>query len=218
MQSEFWHDRWQRGQIGFHLPEVHWCLRSHWSGLGVAGTGRVFVPLCGKSVDLLWLRDRAQGVVGVELSAIAVQAFCAENGIPARRRPGASFDLYEAPKLELLCGDFFALAPDPLANITAVYDRAALISWTAGLRESYALHMAELTPSGVQTLLVTMEFPQRQKAGPPFSIPSAEVDRLYSDRYAIEELARHDILATEPRMRAAGVTELFEVCYRLTRL
>ena len=44
------------------------------------------MPLCGKSLDLLWLRDQGHLVIGVELSATAFEDFCLENGIPARRR------------------------------------------------------------------------------------------------------------------------------------
>jgi thiopurine S-methyltransferase len=217
MQPEFWRDRWRTGQIGFHRTQIDRYLREHWPELGLVPTSRVFVPLCGKSQDLLWLRDRGHSVVGVELSDIALQAFCMENGIPARRRTTPDFDLYEAPNLELFCGDFFALTPVNLRNIAAVYDRAALISMTPDLRERYARHMATLTPAGAETLLITLEYPQAQAAGPPFSVPTAEVERLYADHHAIQELSRQDVLASEPKMRARGVTELFEVCYRLTR-
>jgi thiopurine S-methyltransferase len=217
MQPEFWHERWNAGQIGFHQSQVAGYLRQHWQDLGLGDRGRVFVPLCGKSLDLIWLRDRGHSVVGVELSDIALQAFCMENGISARRRRKQDFDIYEAPNLELRCGDFFALTPAKLGTIAAVYDRAALISWTPDLREPYVEHMTNLTPAGTETLLITLEYPQAQKAGPPFSVPKAEVERLYADRHAIQELSRQDVLASEPRMRARGVTELFEVCYRLTR-
>ncbi|MEA2773553.1 MAG: thiopurine S-methyltransferase, partial [Acetobacteraceae bacterium] len=86
MQPEFWRDRWFRGQIGFHQPAVERYLEEHWADLDTVKGSCVFVPLCGKSLDLLWLRDIGHGVIGVELSDIAVQAFCMENGIPARRR------------------------------------------------------------------------------------------------------------------------------------
>jgi thiopurine S-methyltransferase len=218
MQPDFWHERWRTDQIGFHQPQVAPALQRHWQDLGLDPADRVFVPLCGKSLDLLWLRDRGHAVVGVELSAIALEAFCAENGIAARRRARAGVDLYQAPHLDLFCGDFFALTPAQVGGIAAIYDRAALISWNEELRKPYAQRMAELTPSGAKTLLVTLEYPQSQKAGPPFSIPPAEVARLYGEQHAIQELSRHDILASEPRMRARGITELHEVCYRLTRL
>lgn len=218
MQPEFWQERWRTGQIGFHQTAAERNLARHWPDLRLAIDSRVFVPLCGKSLDLLWLQERGHVVSGVELSAIALEAFCMENGIPARRRTVDRFDLYEAPRLDLLCGDFFSLNAALLGPVAAVYDRAALISWTEELRAPYAEHMAALTSSGTQTLLIALEYRQAQMAGPPFSVDRETVERLYSRHHAIQELARQDILATEPRMRGRGVTELFEVCYRLTRL
>src|SRR5882762_1511733 len=137
MQPEFWRERWRMGQTAFHQSQVDRHLRLHWQDLGFDRGSRIFVPLCGKSLDLLWLRDRGHSVVGVELSAIALQAFCMENGIPARRRTKRDFEIYEAPHLELLCGDFFAVTTAQLGSIAAVYDRAALISWTEELRQPY---------------------------------------------------------------------------------
>jgi thiopurine S-methyltransferase len=218
MQAEFWLDRWSNGQIGFHQASVDGDLIRHWRTLALPKSSRVFVPLCGKSLDLLWLRDQGHEVVGIELSDIALQAFFAENGIAARRRLVAGFDLYEAANLELLGGDFFALTPQLLGNVAAAYDRASLVSWTPELRTRYVEHLTALTGAGSETFLITLEYPQAQMKGPPFSVDSEEVHRLYSGHHSIHELARRDVLDTEPRMRARGLSSLTEVCYRITRL
>jgi thiopurine S-methyltransferase len=217
VHPEFWLERWTSGQIGFHQARVSPDLERHWPDLKCAPGTRVFVPLCGKSLDLLWLRDRGHPVVGVELSDLALQAFCAENGIPARRRGTPNFDVYEARDLELFSGDFFQITPALLGNSGVVYDRAALISWSEPLRGAYARHLTDLTPAAAVMLLITLEYPQEQVAGPPFSIPSDEVHRLYSEHFTVQQLSRRDILPHEPRMRARGLTELHEACYRLTR-
>ena len=179
---------------------------------------RVFVPLCGKSLDLKWLQDRGHTVTGVELSAVALESFCLENGIPARRRSLGDFDVYEAEGLRLLRGDFFALTPEILGSIAAVYDRAALISWTPELREAYVTQLTALTGPGTNTLLITVEYPQQQMSGPPFSVSADDVGRLYARHHEIKQLGRHDILADEARLRARGLGELHAVCYQLTRL
>src|SRR5580658_463442 len=129
MEPEFWHERWRTGQIGFHQSAVDRNLRRHWPMLNLGRGRRVFVPLCGKSLDMLWLRDQGHCVVGVELSATAVEAFLMENGIPARRRVQSGFDIFEAPNIQLFRGDFFALTQALLGDAGAVYDRAGLISW-----------------------------------------------------------------------------------------
>ena len=215
MQPEFWRDRWRTGQIGFHQSAVDRYLREYWPALRI--TGRVLVPLCGKSLDLLWLLTQGHEVAGVELSAVALESFCMENGVPARRRTIQNFDVYEAANLALYGGDFFALARDELGPVTAVYDRAALISWSPELRAPYVQHLSALTDGGTQTLLITMEFARSQIVGPPFSVSADDVERLYGQDHEIQLLERQDVLAHEPRLQARGLTELHEVCYRLTR-
>ena len=218
MQPEFWHERWRAGQTGFHQSAVDRNLSRHWPDLGLAIDSQVFVPLCGKSLDLLWLRERGHSVTGVELSALALESFCMEHGIPSKRRMADDFDVYEAPKLQLFRGDFFALTRELLDPMPAVYDRAALISWAPELRATYVQHITALTNPGTQTLLVTLEYPQEQMKGPPFSVDADEVERLYAPHHEIEALSRQDVLANEARLRSRGLTQLHEVCYRLTRL
>jgi thiopurine S-methyltransferase len=218
VQAEFWLDRWRRALIGFHQAAVDKRLTAYWPRLGLPADSRVLVPLCGKSLDLLWLRAQGHSVIGVEISPIAIEAFCLENGIPARRRPLADFDVYEAPGLTLFCGDFFKLTPALLGGISAVYDRAALISWAPPLRAAYVKHMTALTTAGNQTLLTVVEYPEAQMSGPPFPLTPATVSALYAEHHSIEQLGRHEILELEPRLRARGLTELREDCYRITRL
>ncbi len=218
MQPDFWHERWRIGQIGFHQPSVDRHLKEHWPQLGLPANSRVFVPLCGKSLDLEWLRQRGHTMAGVDLSAVALESFCMERGILAMRRTFDAFDVYEAEDLRLYRGDFFALTPELLGGFAAIYDRAALISWTPEVRPAYVAHLSSLTRPGAQTLLITMEYPQEQMQGPPFSVNEDDVHRLYAPNHAIRTLSRHDILANEPRLRSRGLTQLHEICYRLTRL
>ncbi|MDP9007747.1 MAG: thiopurine S-methyltransferase, partial [Pseudomonadota bacterium] len=218
VQPEFWQERWRTAQIGFHQSAVDRHLQAYWPALKLTANTPVFVPLGGKSLDLLWLRDQGHWVTGIELSAVAVEAFCMENGIPARRRPLGDLDAYEAERLTLLRGDFFKLTPALLGKVSAVYDRASLISWTPALRARYVQHLTALTNPGTQTLLITVEYPEAQMRGPPFPVTRDETDKLYADHYSIEQLGRHEILDLEPRLKARGLTELHEVCYRLIRL
>jgi len=218
VHPEFWHDRWRTAQIGFHRSSVDDNLIQHWRELSLPKAARVLVPLCGKSLDLLWLQDQGHVVVGIELSDIALQAFFMENGVAARRRAIPHFDLYEAVNLECYRGDLFELTTERLGKVAAVYDRASLVSWAPEQRGRYVEHLAALTGTGTRTLLVTLEYPEAEMKGPPFSVDSAEVQRLYSRHYSIHELARREVLGNEPRMRARGLSGLTEVCYRITRL
>jgi thiopurine S-methyltransferase len=218
VQPDFWHDRWRTAQIGFHRSSVDDNLIQHWRDLSLPKAARALVPLCGKSLDLLWLRDHGLTAVGIELSDIALQAFFAENGVAARRRALPPFDLYEAENLECFRGDLFDLTTERLGQVAAVYDRASLVSWAHEQREKYVEHLTALTGTGTQTLLVSLEYAQAEMKGPPFSVDSDEVHRLYSRHHSIHELARRDVLGNEPRLRARGLSSLTEVCYRITRL
>jgi thiopurine S-methyltransferase len=218
VQPEFWLDRWRTAQIGFHQAAVDRHLKAYWPRLMLPAGSPVFVPLCGKSLDLLWLRDRGHSVKGVELSPVALESFLMEHGIPAMRRVLVDFDVYEADGFTLFRGNYFKLTPALLGGVSAVYDRAALISWTPAARESYVKHLTSLTSPGTQTLLIAVEYPPEQMKGPPFPLTRDTIESLYAGHYSIEELGRHEILELEPRLKARGLTELREVCYRMTRL
>lgn len=218
MQPDFWLDRWRTAQIGFHQAAVDRHLKAYWPLLKLPAGSAVFVPLCGKSLDLMWLQTSGHDVTGVELSPIALESFLMENGIPARRRVLSDFDAYEAKGLILYRGDFFKLTRTLLGKIAAVYDRAALISWTPAAREAYVNHLTSITSPGTQTLLIAVEFPPEQMSGPPFPLTRDAIENLYASHYSIIELGRHEILELEPRLKARGLTELREICYRMTRL
>jgi thiopurine S-methyltransferase len=218
VQPDFWLDRWRTAQIGFHQAAADRHLKAYWPLLGLPENSRVFVPLCGKSLDLMWLRALGHSVIGVELSPIALEAFFMEHGIAARRRVLTDFDVYEADGFMLYCGDYFKLTPEQLGSVSAVYDRAALISWMPAARESYVKQLTSLTSPGTQMLLIAVEYPQEQMKGPPFPLDRGTIETLYARDYSIEEVSRHEILELEPRLKARGLSELREVCYRVTRL
>jgi thiopurine S-methyltransferase len=218
VEADFWLNRWRNAQIGFHqaAPDKH--LRAYWTTLKVQPLSRVFVPLCGKSLDMLWLRDQGHWVAGVELSSIALEAFCMEHGIPARRRMSADFDVYEADRLTLFRGNFFKLSKSLIGNLSAIYDRAALISWAPAMRTAYVKHLTSLMDPGAQMLVIAVEYPEHEMSGPPFPLNRGTIDTLYAPHFSIDVLGRHEILDLEPRLRARGLTQLSEIVYRLTRL
>lgn len=216
MQHEFWHQRWQQNQIGFHSHEVNPYLQRQWPALEIEPNSRVLVPLCGKSNDMLWLLAQGYQVVGVELSPLAVEAFFLENGLqPVQRRQG-DFLIGEIDGLQIFCGDFFALHSADLGRIDAVYDRAALVALPHDMRIDYASHLSALLTPGVKMLLVAFDYAQHEMDGPPFSVPNDEVERLYRAWCDIELLADEDTLEREPHFKARGLSRLREQVYRLT--
>ncbi len=213
MDPQFWHERWARGEIGFHRGDVHPLLVRH--GAPLAGR-RVLVPLCGKSLDLVHLAGLGCTVVGIELSAAAIGAFFAERGLePAVTTQGPG-RVWEAGPYTLLEGDYFALsAADLGAPCTGLYDRAALIALPPERRPAYAAHTARLLARGAWGLLITLDYPQEAMAGPPFAVPEAEVRALYGPWAGIAALEREDALAAEPRFAARGLTRLHQTAWAL---
>lgn len=189
MEHHFWLERWEQNQIGFHQAEINEYLSNHWQELGLAPGAPVLVPLCGKSLDMLWLRDQGHPVFGIELSEKAVAAFFEENAIAPEIERRAAYVDYRAEALRLRVGDFFALGSEDVQGIGAVYDRASLIALPPEMRRDYVNHMAELLSSGAHILLITMEYPEGTLDGPPFSVTEEEVHELYATHFQIQRKA-----------------------------
>lgn len=215
MKAEFWHQRWAEGQIGFHESAVNRHLREHWMQVAGTGPGRVLVPLCGKSLDMLWLAEQGWSVLGVELSQLAVEAFFREWGRQPREQGAAEFRCYGAGPVEILCGDIFHLEPLHLEGVTAVYDRAALVALPRGMRQRYVQHLAGLLPRASQ-LLVSVDYEQSAMPGPPFAVSEEEIRWLYGRSHRVGLLERQDMLESSPRFRERGLERMEESVYRLT--
>jgi thiopurine S-methyltransferase len=217
MQPEFWHERWREGRIGFHQDQPTPLMLKHWLSLRVAPGAKVFVPLAGKSLDLAWFASQGYRVLGVELSQLAIEQFFAEHGLQPVRRTSPCGTHFEAGNIELVCGDAFGLDAEVLGHCDAVYDRAALIALPPALRRRYVHELYARLPAGCRGLLITLEYPQHEKQGPPFSVPEAEVRALYGPDWDVELRERRDILAQQPGFAAEGVSALGTAVYGLRR-
>jgi thiopurine S-methyltransferase len=217
MDPEFWLDRWQRHEIGFHQAQINADLQAHWPGSGCPPAAAVLVPLCGKSADMRWLRAQGHPIVGVDLAAIAAQEFFAEAQLRPRRSRAGAFECWEAEGFRILVGDIFSLDATALVGVAGVYDRAALVALPPPLRQRYARHLARILPQRCALLLLTMEYPQEQMAGPPFSVPEAEVRELYTPAFAVRQLAARAGGVIEPRYLERGLKSRSECVYLLQR-
>jgi len=217
MDHDFWLDRWQRGQIGFHQDRPTPLMLKHWPTLGLDPGAQVFVPLCGKSLDMAWLAAQGLRVLGVELSALAVEAFFAEQGLDPRIWTTQYGRHYAAGGVEIICGDAFALDAAALRDCAAVLDRAAIIALPPDMRGRYVDDVYSRLPAGCRGLPLTPEFPPRGKAGPAFPVFEDEIRSRFARDWHVHTLERRDILAQQPSFAAEGVTSLATVVYRLDR-
>lgn len=234
METEYWTGRWERGETGWHKAEVNPYLVRYWDSAGVLAGGRVLVPLCGKSLDLGWLASRGHSVLGVELSPLAIAGFFTEadllSEIAVRRvgpigrpaepadAPGGRFEVTGARGIDLACGDIFDLEVLDLASqgVVGLYDRASLIALPPALRARYAETLCRCLPPGARGLVVTLEYDQTLRDGPPFSVGPAEVERLFGGRFEVRPLCDDDILHENPGFVQAGVPWLREHAFALT--
>jgi len=217
VQREFWLDRWRKQEIGFHQPEVNPWLTNWWPRLDLPAGCSVFVPLCGKSLDMGWLADQGHQVIGVELAEAAVRGFYDEAQCPFRMEWQRHLQLFSGDRVSIYCGDFMNLTALHLSEVAAVYDRAALIALPPKMREHYADHLLRIIPDGCRVLLVTLEYDQRRVSGPPHSVAEAEVRALFGGRCEVERLCSRVSRALPPKFLDSGVDEALEVAYRLTK-
>ena len=207
MNPEFWQERWQNKRIGFNQPEVNPLLIKYFSTLDLPARSRVFVPLCGKSIDMLWLIEQGYDVVGIELVESAVQEFFIEQGISYTIKAygeNPNIKCYKGQLLsqtiELWVADIFTLGADNIGHVDAVYDRAALIAMPLELRPQYSQQVIDLSQNAAQ-LLLTLNYDQNERAGPPFSITHEQIQQYYSAHYQINELeGEASVLNAAPEM------------------
>lgn len=217
MEPEFWHERWEKGEIGFHQHEFNRYMQDFMDRLEVPRGARILVPLCGKSRDMLWLAGRGFRVTGIEISERAAGDFFKENGIAFDVQKRSEAEVYAGGEIEIFCADIFSLDKRALPSFDAVYDRASLVALPPGIRTDYANHLAELADPGVRSLLVTLDYPQEEMRGPPFSVTRDEVERLFGRGFDIRHLHTEDCLAREPRFRKKGLTRLEERVFILQK-
>ncbi|MCP3128550.1 thiopurine S-methyltransferase [Shewanella sp. KJ2020] len=217
MEPGFWHDKWHQQQIGFHQQDINPFLVKYWQKLALPAAAKVFVPLCGKSLDMCFLAEQGHQVIGCELNELAVQQFFSDNQLEMTKTVVGEHQHYQTEQISLYQGDIFTLPNELTQDVTAFYDRAALIAWPESMRAQYAKQLASLLPSGSLGLLVTLDYPQEALNGPPFAVSPTWVEAYLTEDFEIQVLDCQDVLADNPRFIKKEVPWLNEAAYLLKR-
>ena len=192
MDPSFWHQRWEKNEIAFHECKANPLLVRHFNELSAAKGSRLFVPLCGKTLDISWLLSNGCRVAGAELSQIAIEQLFMELGVQPEISTVGELEQWSANNLDIFVGDIFALSRKILGLVDAIYDRAALVAFPENMRTRYAAHLTEITGKAPQ-LVICYDYDQGVMDGPPFSVSNEEVKRHYAAKYDVSLLASTNV-------------------------
>ena len=213
-----WINRWENNKIGWHAEQVNRHLIKYLNKFDLLTGESIFVPLCGKTNDMLFLLEKDLKVIGVEMSNIAIDQFFSENELDHIVSKVDKFDLYEGDGIKLYCGDFFDLKSSHLENVRAIYDRASLIALNEDLRQKYVKHLSDIIEFDARILLLTLFYPQHQRSGPPFAVSKEEVDQIFNGSFDIQELYFIEDIENEPMFQNLGVDFVEKAVYLLQKV
>jgi thiopurine S-methyltransferase len=214
MDVKYWIEKWEKSDLGFHQSDVEPALIKYFTNLS---PGTVLVPLCGMSYDMVWLAKQGWKVIGAEVSPIACDIFFEKNKISYKKENSDGFSIYRGDQITIWCGDYFQLAAKDFSEVTAVYDRAALIALPKATRKKYVEQLMTLVAlkhiQELKMLLVCLEYSQERIIGPPFSVEAAEVNELYNGFIQAKETVREeDVFLPANNAKFKGVS-VFETIY-----
>ncbi len=194
-----WLQCWRDRQTDFHQTGVNQLLTQFWPNLALAQGSRVFVPLCGKSLDMIWLAKQGHEVIGVELSPLAVRAFFRENRLQPVRRQVGKFTLWKHGRVSILCGDYFSLSRDDLGQIDTVYDRAALTALPEDLRPLYVAQLKLIVQDTTNVFLLTTEDAEEQETQSEAQDVAEEIKTLYAEDFKIDLAYVESVFEVDPK-------------------
>ena len=215
MKAEFWLRKWELGEIGFHQESTNESLQEHWPSVGAPAGGAVFVPLCGKSLDMCWLAQQGHRVVGLEISSLACAAFFEGLKLRPRIETAGALRSMTAGAFRILQGDFFSATAEDLGSVSAFYDRAALVAMPPAMQPAYVRQLLSLLAPGAVGLINSLEYPPELMEGPPFPISEARVRELLTPSCRVRRLSVRDFSVAGTNLEGRGLAGLSETAYRV---
>ena len=210
---EYWENRWITNQTGWHRSVYNDLMVKYWPELGIPTDSKVLVPLCGKSLDMLWLAEKGHAIVGIEFTRVAVERFLSENNLEHTIVKHPSYIEFSSERFTILNGNILAI-PSDLIQAEAWYDRAAMIAINPDLREDYVSQIRQQTKVGAVGLLITYSYPQEEMEGPPFSLNNGDVFQLFQDGFRVECLETIELEDEKER----GLSRINSSVFALTRV
>ncbi|XP_033730711.1 probable thiopurine S-methyltransferase [Pecten maximus] len=213
-----WLGCWEKKTSPWHHDDVHEAIEKHHEILmtSLTAKNKIFIPLCGKTVDIKWLADRGNEVVGLEASEIAVKELFTEQNIEytSEDAPAVKGKLYRSTdnKIKVYCCDLFLFSAEIESGFSGIWDRGSLVALSPADQKRYIELIKTLIHPGIGYLL---EIPDRDpNNGPPFFIslenlqegfgPNCSVTKLC----AVEKLPPTADIKSMPDMKGMNVFRL----------
>ena len=243
-----WEVNWSSGRYsvpgqGFHQETVHPLLEKFSTPhLNLAPTDKVLVPLCGKSVDMLYFAQQGLSVTGLEAIPRAIHEFgtivhghslVAEKVVVHGNATQHRWNMEETGDVCIVEGDAIEFKTGDQGPMDAIWDRGAVVALRPEDRCAYVAMCANAIKSGGRVLLCVVEHDLLKPSmdedqnstttaapyGPPYSFTADDVVALYQQGpfHLIEELSRTELIDEEPRWKSKGATFFNEVCYLLEK-
>ncbi|KAL7644768.1 UNVERIFIED_CONTAM: hypothetical protein RMT77_004581 [Armadillidium vulgare] len=216
----FWEKLWSTKLTPFHQKEVCPFLLKNSSNLNFASPKRVFIPLCGKALELKWFYDRGFEVVGVELISIPVEEFFKEQNLSFKIRELPWAKVYESSdqRIKIYVADIFSVEPEEVGKFDVIWARADYTIVKIAEREKYSKLMKQLCKEKFVYFLCTLQFevPIGRHDTPPRPLSHEETRIFYGDWCKVDLIEEEDGLKYYPQFKSSGIDTVRQSCFILT--
>ena len=191
MKEEDWKRMWDAEDIGFHYNQVHPDILKH-ENLFLKPNCRVYVPLCGKSVDLAYLDKKGYEVVGCEFAERAVKDFFQEQKLEySVTTDGATnVSIYKAnsKRITIYVGDFFVLTSTVIGKFDAIWDRGALVAINKEDQQKYVQTLQDVMNPNCKSLINLISITGKDYFGPPHSLSINDIKNLFGESFETKQV------------------------------
>lgn len=217
MDKDEWVNAWNEGRTNFHRNGPHEFLVQYYDQVNLPENSNILVPMCGKSHDLIWLKEKGHNVFGVEIVNRPCQEFWSDHKLEFQERSIESAQVYEGDRITIINDDFFNFPRESIPEkIDFIFDRAALVALPEEMRKVHYSRIKELSSPGTKILLDSFEYDRQFETRAPYSVSDAEVKAAYS------WVSDFQTLLTEVRemkgnhLSKRGIKEVLDYIYLMT--
>lgn len=163
----------------------------------------------------MWWLAQYGNVIGTDLSSIACKDFFIEQGISPNVEKTGLFTCFSSKQISLYQGDFFSLNPEDFPTFDWIYDRAAIIAMPSESQKAYVDKLTSFMQPETKIFLLSLEFPQSELSGPPFSTSQSQIFALF-DGFNCEKIVEQELKNKQFAQRTFKVSRLVETLYLIS--